>query len=618
MDDHDSNGITRAVASFFRTIPQRLPGLRQSPALNCVALALLATGVGLISLLLGATVFGMPMFRAYFASTMVIALNLLPPLLLIFLVYFACGRAWIAFLFPSLFILAISMIHFFKVQIRGDPLAASDYAYMFEAGSLLTAYTLTMNWKISLAIAALVCGAVFSAIALRYKPAGLRLRLIAVAAIFIVSAALYLTVYSDEELYLETSGDYRTTEWTLNRNFITKGFLYPFIHNIRGSLAGMRGDFPDWYDERLALEFLEAYSHLGIPEEKKVNIITIALEAYADLSAFGVLDFEMDIYAPLRRIQAESVSGTIVTNVFAGGTIDTERLFLTGNTFLTTFATATNSYVHYLKSQGYRTEGFHAGDQWFYDRRPVNTHLGFDAYYFLDDFEGSTRYDSFFFPTVLEMYRSRDPGKPYFSFNLSYQNHGAYDSTRTREPHVINQGGMSDESFNILNNYLSGIYDTTQRIEGFLGELRQDPDPVVVLFFGDHMPWLGNFNSVYLELGVNIDRGTEEGLLNFYSTPYFIWANEAARERLGNDFTGCGGSFSPGFLMGELFRLCSWEGEPYMQALRALQADIDIINTPTGMFRENGAMTPLLSPAGSAAFHRLRMIEIYRLNNFAY
>jgi hypothetical protein len=55
-----------------------------------------------------------------------------------------------------------------------------------------------------------------------------------------------------------------------------------------------------------------------------------------------------------------------------------------------------------------------------------------------------------------------------------------------------------------------------------------------------------------------------------------------------------------------------------MQALRALQADIDIINTPTGMFRESGAMTPALSPAGAAAFQRLRMIEIYRLSNFAY
>jgi hypothetical protein len=134
------------------------------------------------------------------------------------------------------------------------------------------------------------------------------------------------------------------------------------------------------------------------------------------------------------------------------------------------------------------------------------------------------------------------------------------------------------------------------------------------------MPWLGNFNSVYLELGINIDRGTEEGVFNFYSVPYIIWANDAAKETLGNSFTGDGGSFSPGFLMGALFELCSWEGERYMQALREFQTHIDIVNTATGLLRENGALTlsSSLSPEGAAAFRRLRMMEIYRLNNFAY
>ena len=616
MEKNVAKHEAKRITALLVKMPGIILSLRQNPVFNYAMLGLLALIIGVLSLLLGATVFGVPMFRSYFASFMVILLNLLPPVLLIFLLYFICGRAWIAFTFPSLLILLISMIHFFKVQLRGDPLVVSDYAYIFEAGTVMSEYSLTMNWKIFLAAVIFICGVVFSVTMLKYKLTGSLFRVIASASVIIVSAVLYIFVYTDAGLYSRTSGDTKTADWTPNLNYIAKGFMYPLIHSIRHTLADMRGQYPDWYDEKAAKEAFDALVDADIPDDKKVNIIVIMLEAYADLSLFDALDFTRDVYGPLHRLQAETVSGTLVANVFAGGTIDTERLFLTGNTQLTSFTSSTNSYVHYLRNQGYYTEGMHTGDMWFYDRRPVNTHLGFHKYVFLDDFEDGNRTDSFFFPTVLDMYKSRDLSNPYFSFNLSYQNHGAYYSSWTQEPYVIAQNDLSDESFNILNNYLSGIYDTGQRIESFLDSLLSDPDPVVILFFGDHMPWLGNMQSVYTELGINIDRSTEEGLLNYYSTPYIIWANDAAKHVLDNPFSGDGGSFSPGFLMGELFTQCSWVGEGYMQALRELQTSIDVINTPTGFFRENGALTLQLSPKGETAFRNLRMIELYRLSHF--
>jgi len=219
---------------------------------------------------------------------------------------------------------------------------------------------------------------------------------------------------------------------------------------------------------------------------------------------------------------------------------------------------------------------------------------------------------------MMDMYMERDRSRPYFSFHLTYQNHGSYDNTGTQEPYVIAQGRLSDESFYILNNYLFGIYDTGRHIENFIDTLRSDPDPVVVLFCSDHMPWLGNSQSVYDELGIIIDPDTDDWLYDYYSTPYIIWANDAAKQTLGNDFSGDGGSFSPGFLMGELFSMCSWEGEGYMQALRELRERIDVVHTPTYLYRENGVLTPELSPEGREAYKRMRMIELFRLNNFRY
>jgi len=600
--------------SFDRDPP--LLRFRRNPAFNYVALGIAGACVGLMSLLLGAAVLGLTMFWSYFSSPMVIILNLLPPILFIFLVYFISGRPWIAFTFPALITLFISVVHFFKIQIRGDPLIVSDILLVREVSKVIAPYTFVVNWKIYFVIAAFIAGVAFSIFFLKHKIKRTRFRIVSSAAVVAISAVLYLAVYMNAGLYDNTAGNYSVHEWSTTHNYIAKGFLYPFIHSIKGTLADLRGSNPDWYDAGEAKQLLESYGDAGIPDDKKVNIIALTLESYIDFSTFNVLDFKEDVYGPFHRVQAESYTGMLITNTFSGGTTDAERLFLTGNTRLTPYASATNSYVYYLKNQGYYTEGLHAGDMWFYDRRPINVNLGFDNYFFLEDFGDSNRYDWFFFPTVSALYNARDKGTPYFSYNLSYQNHGPYDSSSTRDTHFIERGGLSEESFNILNNYLIGISDTTRRIEGFLEMLRADPDPVVVVGFGDHMPWMGSQNSVYIELGINIDRGTEAGFYNFYSAPYFIWANDAAKATLGNDFSGSGGSFSPSFLMGEVFRLCSWQGEGYMQALRELKTSVDVINTPVGIYRENGVLTGTLSPESEAALQRLHMMEIYRRNNF--
>jgi len=595
---------------------RRLLDLRENPKFNYIMLALAGVFIGLLSLLLGATVFGLSMFWSYFSSPMVILLNLLPPILFIFLIYFISGRAWIAFTFPAFITLIFSMVHFFKVQIRGDPFIVSDIMLAREVNNIIAPYTFVMNWKVYLVIITFICGVAFSVFFLKYKVKKPMFRLISSVAVIIVSAVLYMAVYTNANLYTKTKGSYRVHEWSTTHSYIAKGFLYPFIHSIKETLADIRGENPDWYDAREAELLLQSYGNVDIPEDKKANIIALTLESYTDLSIFDVLVFEQDVYGPFHSLQAESFSGMLITNSFSGGTTDAERLFLTGNTRLTPFASATNSYVHYLKGQGYYTEGLHAGDMWFYDRRPINANLGFDNYYFLEDFENSNRYDWFFFPTVSALFDARDTGKPYFSYNLSYQNHGPYESVSTCDEHFIARNGLSNESFNILNNYLFGIGDTTKRLDGFINSLREDPAPVVVVVFGDHMPWLGSLNSVYQELGINIDRNTVDGFSNYYSTPYLIWANDAAKAMLGSDFTGVGGSFSPSFLMGEVFSQCSWEGEGYMQALRELQTQIDVINAPMGIFREKGELTGTLSPEAEAALHRLQMMEIYRRSNF--
>jgi len=602
----------------------------RNPVFNYLMLFAMGISTGILSLMIGAATFGLSMFWSYFSAPLVLLLNLLPPVALMFLLYFISGRAWVAYSFTSFLTLTLSAVQYFKIQVRGDPFVASDVALIRETVNITNYYELVPGLRMIFVIAVFLLGVLASVFFLKHRVRKAPLRISASLGIVALLAVLYIFVYSDSELYDRTEGGYGANPWSFTERFVDRGFVYPFIHSIKYAFPIA----PEGFNREEARQMLSEFAPGVIPEERRVNLISIMLESYADFSTFDALEFIVDVYGPLHRIQAEAISGTVINNVSIGKTIDPERLFLTGYTRLSNFGpaavdywrylfsehftAAVNSYVHYLNSQGFHTEGFTAAAGWFYNRETVNRHLGFQRYYFLEHFEGSNQTDEFFFAAVKTLFESRDRSVPYFSFNLSAQNHGPYDSTGTWEPFLIEQNELSDEAFFILNNYLHGIFDTTWRLAGFIEWLRHDPDPVVVVAVGDHMPWMGHENFVYAELGVSVDIGTEEGFLNFFSTPYFIWANYAARELLGNDFVGYGGSFSPSFLMGEVFRHISWEGDSYMQALRELQETIDVISAPTGMFRENGVLTPTLSPEARERYTRFRHMEFYRLHNFMY
>lgn len=144
--------------------------LRYHCAFTLTALIFLGIGTGLVSLMLGASVFGMPMFFSYFSSPLVVLLNLLPPVLLTLLLYWSTGRPWIGFAASALVVLALSAVSYFKMQIRNEPLVFSDYRLISEAGDSVAGYTFDINWKIWVAAVYLVAGTVAAFLLLKHKP----------------------------------------------------------------------------------------------------------------------------------------------------------------------------------------------------------------------------------------------------------------------------------------------------------------------------------------------------------------------------------------------------------------------------------------------------------------
>lgn len=585
-------------------------------------LLLAAAGITGCSLLLAIGDYGLGICRTYFAHPLILLLNFLPVALVLALLYFAVGRAWIAFLGTSVLFLGFSIGNYFKLLFRDDPILFADMLILKEAGNMAANYDLALDKKLVTCLLLVAAGTVLLFFCVRAKPHKW-VRLGGAAASIAVAACLAGT-YLDEGLYNKTAHyEYLENQWSATQQYMARGFIYPFLHSIEDALPNP----PEGYDENRAAAHLAAYSDADIPEDQKVNIIGIMLEAYNDFSKYPQLQLTDGVYGAYHALEAESYTGDLTTNIFAGGTIDTERAFLTGYAELENYRSATNSYVWYFKSQGYQALGDHPCFAWFYNRQNVNLYLGFDQYRFVEDHYGQftgggVAWDGIFFPELLDSCRTAMAEEaPLFSFSVTYQGHGPYDTTAcwwgAPEEFLVNHDSYTPEQQNIMANYFGSLADTGNRLSAFVDELRAMDEPVVLVVFGDHNPWMGDGNSVYEALGISFDLATEEGFHNYYDTRYLIWANDAAKAALGFDFVGQGPDLGPYFLMSHLFDLCGWEGPAFMQASRQLAAHVPVLSV-TGRYVEEGRLTDTLTPENAALADDYEFMTYYWSRNFAY
>ena len=129
-----------------------------------------------------------------------------------------------------------------------------------------------------------------------------------------------------------------------------------------------------------------------------------------------------------------------------------------------------------------------------------------------------------------------------------------------------------------MNNYMNVIMDSDKQLELFIDKLRDEDEPVVFVMFSDHLPWLGDGNAYYEEMGIDFSQDSEEVSRIQYTTEYLIWANDEAKRILNNNFVGEGPTISPCYLMNLMFELCSWEGPAYMQAMSEIMEVMPVVS----------------------------------------
>ena len=457
-------------------------------------------------------------FTGYLEKPLIIWMNYAIVCSVALLLFAVIGKAWIAYLLTVLICMGIAVGNYFLIIIRNDPLQFEDLSCIREALAITDAegYELKLSARLVFCIAACLGMTVLLALLARWRMRFDFYRLLPVM-LAVLTFFWVKGLWEDKELYARTKYYKHVNTWSVTEIYVSRGILYSFAHSAKSS-----AEPPQGYSEAETDRLFHSYTDEDLPADRKVDVFVIMRESYADLSKLdhteGAIDFSAyDNYHAL--VDDSVLIGTLVTNGFGGNTKNAERCFLTGDYTLKEWRKPANSYVWYLRGQGYYTEGAHPFNGWFYNRRNINRYLGFQNYMFREDgFDAlvgadTVAADDVLYDCIWDQYQTflAENDGPYFNFSVTYEGHGPYHYKRNDYPGRYVRVNAATANGYAMNNYLCCCARRDDELRILVDRFRGSDRPIVLLTFGDHKATLGadvnNYTTAaYTDYGMDMER----------------------------------------------------------------------------------------------------------------
>lgn len=473
-------------------------------------------------------------------------LNYIPILLSMLFVYFLLNHAVFSICLCGSSFAVMGIINRLKIIMRQDPFLPTDFSHAKELTAILDKFNADFVSMVIGILAGVIIVVVLAVLFFRNKKMKLAVRISGIAVLFFIAVIGNFLFYTKESSY-NTYPVEGNVYFQVN-HFLSKGFLYSFLHNCNT----LNVKKPEGYTIS-TYENLENESLTPVSPEKKPHIIMIMGEAFSDLSINKNIDFSnyIDPLENFKRLTEEkdTVSGHIVVPNFGGGTSDTEFDVLTAcptrfiNNSLASYSFVRENFdamPRELKKLGYDTLAIHPGYSWFYNRLNVYNYFGFDKFITLDDFDKATQSKGGYISeeanidSILNTFDEhvKTSDNPLFTFSVTIQNHGPYkDKYNETQKNFDSPIPLTDEEINMLSNYFNGLKDVDKQLQRMIDHFEKSDEPVVLVYFGDHLPGFTNGMDFFDILDYDIDiNGTVEERLGVYETPFLIWQNESAKK----------------------------------------------------------------------------------------
>ncbi|MBN2899755.1 MAG: LTA synthase family protein, partial [Clostridia bacterium] len=445
---------------------------------------------------------------------------------LVFMLFTRLSNRLYGHLMGSTLFLWIACINYFKYDIRKSVFIPKDFTLIDE---LMVIWHNVFNEKMVtvLSLSLLLQIVVLAAILKKVQKEHFKLTMNPMKVLPVGLLLTGIIVSSDAQSYSQ------------------EGYIYYFASNI---LVKEEVNL-DLADEKYNID---AYMKRNIKDQKepslpnddaKPNIVIVMSESFWNPKLLDGIEFTANPVSHYEAFSKEGTSGFLLSPVFAGGTCNSEFQVLTGinssfyaNTSLMYTEKVKNpvmSLASVLHNQGYVSTAIHPNMNWYYQRDTVYEDFGFDRYLGIELME-EPAYKGFYISDqtvnreILKVLDSTEESD--FIYAITMQNHGPYEDDRYQNEAQVDvqvTNAKDRVSEQILNTYVQGVYDADKALGDLIDQLKASDEETIVLFFGDHLPYLGQGNKVYEEYGFTSDSINMqlEKQRPYYSVPFLLWSN---------------------------------------------------------------------------------------------
>lgn len=489
---------------------------------------------------------------------------------------------------------SLGTINHYLVMLRGTPFTFSDLTSIMTAKNVVSEYSIVPDDAVffTFLLMLLLTAVTLSMRGYSFSFRNRRSYYFRKTAVLAVTIALIISWigYADwTKLYGISLG-----WWEPIWQYRSYGLVNAFIESGKD----LQVKKPEGYSAQAVKDALSSYTADTKTETVQPTIIGIMNESFADLSVLGPLsctDTDLAYYKSLKDDPHMIEYGYDYCSIFGGGTANTEFEALSGDSSAFLGGTLPyniynfsniSTYPSLLKEDGYLTMAMHPNSPQNYKRNAVYQEMNFDSFLSLEDYAGSDTIrglvsDSGDYARLIAAYEeNQKAGQPQYIFNVTMQNHGQYQLEEMDEDIALSDVDDAYQEYDDLVCYETVLHQSDQALEELLDYFASVDEPVIIYFFGDHLPGLneGFLNEITAAGGDGQTSDLTAGMKRF-AVPYFIWANyEAAGEseqlyvKDGMNIT------SPQYLSASVAAYSGQGNTPYYQYLFDLRNQIPAIN----------------------------------------
>lgn len=487
--------------------------------------------------------------------------------------YVICCRVWLSCLLTTITVSVLSLVNYYTLIYHGMPFSVLDLKNVQTAANVFGSYQLTVDITVKrvllLYLACIIVSVICKKIGTEIRTTVRKRVVCDLIGICYIATVLFIGYFGPNPIK-----PLNVITWIWSEPYYQYGYAscsvemcYTVFHAVQE---------PEGYSDQY-VENIEIKSDLKQDYETP-DIILILNESFYDLGLVANLETDVD-YLEYYHSNDQAIKGYCVVPQIGGATNCSEYELLTSNSMqlmpgITPFNDLSlvdaNSIVTVLNDQGYYTMGSHSQPPSNYNRGYVYSNMLFDRTFFWQDFQNLEFYsgrnhesDESVYANLERWYAEavKEQDHPIFLYNLTYQNHAAYNMVAENDYLVHVQGDYGDMT-SILNDYLTGIYQSDIALQKLIEYYQESDRTVIVCMVGDHAPY-------FVEDIGNPAMNEDEKNLKYRSVPFLIWSNKGVEAE---DV----GYISMNMLIPKVLSVVGVQMSPYYQYLYDMSSQVPI------------------------------------------